>query len=1008
MDTLAHIPGFSSIHKSSNNKNPTDQDIPEFPHNAAGKIPLPKRSSNEYSKDFNLKNDSPISPRLKFRDKLIHTTAPISGVNDTNANNNNDSGNLNRLNSSSMGISNSMNNVLPQLLNHNKRVSSKSSGISVAVAIPTLRPSIGLYTPNQKQRFPLSRINTLYGDGSDVESDTENSYIHEEEEDEDDDTDDEHDKTNYNDVSTSDNSSINYSSRTNSQYTRSNDYGNITNEDIPSERNYYNDGAILEDNKRMSNSHVLERNKRDSGYINDEIVTPRSASSKSNNRFASPDFVDNRFFISETEDLLNNRKKLMGELHINSNFDPLINNNSTLDTEKDNNSENDYLPEKMPVFNDHFTRQELKSQNSDMSVLNRKSPISNITKPKLHSNEKNQDSTDTNNNGIYLMQKHTNLTMRHYTKIANRAKHVGSYLTTYYAYVNEYQKIHHFNADGTAEYPNVDGIWNPLQIMRNRRVRMHKGEKLKHFAVHGKKVGVADLDNLNQRMEENGISVVTTRTTTSLPTANFISGGDSNDNSKQYDVTANQSYNGLGILTDQNNQDELLFHHDWRKVKVASRIFSRHVKHRLIWQIGLHEIIGDILWREEKWSDLRDKSGRRWFPKYASKLTVEHKSHNSKSSKGSSEISDTDNIDVGDTKFKKIHELLYSNDTTNNGIKNGKEGKNSDNSSKNGKTKKQERDNDKDSKEFEKDKAKNKSSNNKESTEPKDKEKDRAGSLRRKSDNLASVARFEHYKKRGKCSSIESSTMPVIRIEKSNGGLNVAGHSSSDDNNGTPVPSIMGGHSNSGSISGVNLGVPSVNSNGLNNGGSCPSVISDYIDDKSILEYMNFENGNIALEGQVEVDMFKFIVKENVMYDDLNRGGLKLESKLKEIEKFENESIEKYNKLLKMIEDSEKQIEKHRSFTGLKANKIEELLGYCDRTNGEINTSVTLKIRNLTECSENIILKSENKIISECFYKFIETMIVGVLWFIWIVVEMWLCCKWSVKTIIGIVKWVLI
>lgn len=141
--------------------------------------------------------------------------------------------------------------------------------------------------------------------------------------------------------------------------------------------------------------------------------------------------------------------------------------------------------------------------------------------------------------------------MKHYNKIMSRARHVRSFLTAYYEYIEEYQKSHSVDKEtGGTKYPNVDGVWNPLQIMRNMRVRMHKGEKLKKFTMHGKKVSVDAC--LNQEKDDGG--------------------------------------EGLGIIVDN---EVVVNNNDWRKVKIASWVFSKNAKPRLIWQIGLYEILGD-------------------------------------------------------------------------------------------------------------------------------------------------------------------------------------------------------------------------------------------------------------------------------------------------------------------------------------------------------------------------------------------------------------------------------
>ncbi|GMM30944.1 hypothetical protein DAMA08_036890 [Martiniozyma asiatica (nom. inval.)] len=139
-----------------------------------------------------------------------------------------------------------------------------------------------------------------------------------------------------------------------------------------------------------------------------------------------------------------------------------------------------------------------------------------------------------------------------------KTEYVKSYLETHYAYVEEYLNAH------TAPSHPADCQYNPLQIMRNRRLRHHKQQKdlLKKWIVS---------DQLNPEILKQGHFKRSFDGVNRLPVHRITSGD------------------------------------GWKKVKVASRHFGNG---RLIWLIHLHEIVGDLYWRmQEGWSLLEGPNG---------------------------------------------------------------------------------------------------------------------------------------------------------------------------------------------------------------------------------------------------------------------------------------------------------------------------------------------------------------------------------------------------------------
>lgn len=893
---------------------------------------------------------------------------------------------------------------LPHLLSPKQRATSKSSGFSVTVDLPTIRPSAGVYSPNQKM---LSRINTFFseesslpdkcmdGSSSDGSSSSSSSSsclsgelprgrksysVSKESTSEDEDDEEKNDGIQNGEHSLT--IAETAEPRGSMDHRISSGDGNFTQMHTP--ENMGNSGTF-EESKFTDDSH-LAHNKADEIYgfgiqSGKHVGTPdtlhniESPNGFNNEAFPVPEntlehSVQSKkpdFFLSETKNLLNNRIKLLDNLHLNC----------TSTSGPEYRILQEELESSDDVDNARYPEhaRNMIASLSDMSVLkDSDEPYGRKTNDSrmIPQNMKNRNST-VDKNTIYgeidheFFAKHPNISIKHYTKIANRAKHVGSYLSIYYAYIEEYQKVHHVDEKtNRPKYPGVDGVWNPLQIMRNRRIRMHKGEKLKNFSMHGQKVGVFDMNSQNDL--EN-------LTTTNTAKSNILTSESS----------------GLGI----SHVDSIgsLFAYDWRKVKVASRVFSRHSKQRLIWQIGLHEIIGDILWRDDKWNELKDPSGKRWFAKHSisyhkkiGSYTTEHVnslgSKDSKDSKDSKENREGGDSHVtnsgGERKVRKIHELLFVDSTKGEGSsRRTREAKENDilKEKEYRKNRDRERDEERD----------------REGERERESEKDRSASLRRKNDNLASVARFEHYKRKG----AKDPNGTTAKVEKS-GNNNVRNNSIEEAKyeNGDCAFNASGAGSNDASLS--------------KSGEGSFSLISDIEYYDAVDEALDLMKMNRTIEGNIESSRFELFIKEHILGKELKERGKKLKDKISTIETLQDENQQKYLRFMELIEESEIDIEKQRQFIGSRANNIEELLGYCDRGNGEINTSITLRIRNLDERADGLCNNCENGMVSVYFYKFLEAGIVSLLWFVWIVVETWLWCKWGVCTVMGIVRWILI
>jgi len=135
-----------------------------------------------------------------------------------------------------------------------------------------------------------------------------------------------------------------------------------------------------------------------------------------------------------------------------------------------------------------------------------------------------------------------------------------------------------------------------------------------------------------------------------------------------------------------------------------------------------------------------------------------------------------------------------------------------------------------------------------------------------------------------------------------------------------------------------------------------------------------------------------------------NSGGFS--KKLKKFETLQMESQDESRKLANQIELIDETIHSLSLFNGKQSTQLEELLGYCDRTNGEINTSITLKIRDLNERLDKL-MTNDNDTLMNLFYNFVEMIIVFFLWVIWIVVEVLRFTKGTARIFLRILKWIL-
>jgi hypothetical protein len=638
------------------------------------------------------------------------------------------------------------------------------------------------------------------------------------------------------------------------------------------------------------------RDERDQRQGNSRMATPTSAHIVSAGVEPSEDDI-----VAETANLLNHRMKLLEELHLagvggSRSESPTV---SGLDLSREVSesvsasvSDDTHTPNAV-------TRVAVGSAEDSAGSINSVSSVGGmgIGRPLFVEATK-------------LAELHPSLTVRQCLRIAGRARNVANYLSTYYSYIEEYQVLRH------EKYVNVDGVWNPLQIMRNRRVRMHRGEKLKKFSVHGKKVGVEEGASASVGV---GVGVGGVINTVPGP--------------------------GVGLAIRSGNSIDLEVNGDWRKVKVASRMFSKHHKVRLIWQIGLHEIIGDLAWREDKWHDIRGPDGKRWFPKHR-----EVDREQEKLVRDGEKDNDTEAIDgVGVSSSVVV-------------------------------------------------------------------EDDMSGHVRQPSETLASVGRFKHYQKANSMKREEP--IPVDRERELDANADADAH--------------------------AGVGITASAGTGTGTEGQGGDHIIDYTPGSGVTADTDGEGDAVAEaeaeadEGEIERDELLDAIDEMVDFVVLTQGiqcsiamngfelqlrelttermmdkrSKELSQRLSSIDKLEAMSMQRYRELQSLVDACDELVDEQRSYVGEQSSVVEELLGYCIRSSGAINTGITLNLRNLHERADALMKSggaghgvggSEG-----ILYGIIETMIVGLLWFVWVVVESWLLCKRIGRFIVRVVKWVII
>lgn len=458
------------------------------------------------------------------------------------------------------------------------------------------------------------------------------------------------------------------------------------------------------------------------------------------------------------------------------------------------------------------------------------------------------------------------LTERQRQHVEAKVVHVCSYLETYYAFLEEYQNGHH--PDG--KYRPVDGQWNPLQIMRNRRIRATQNTQLKDMEV--------SKSDVNLRIE-------------------------------------NRMFEGISTFNINSNP--------WQKVKLASRVFSRHSRPRNIWQVNLHEIRGDLFWREDHWLELKDHSGQLWFNEDGSLR---------------------EKLPSQEVRQTRLHDGLFI-------------------------------------------------------------DRDDSGSFGKSSGSL--VGKKYSHSGSNSVSTKGGLNLNLTPDSKSNKSLFsnerlLDQHDYEPNNNDKP-----------------DSAVDKVNLQSSSSKPSSDAIFDDYHktqddsnhhsasesdDEDDAVDFMNFLRNTemkITSKGR-KMDVGKF--NSVSMVDSLTS---EMKQKMERYQRLEEVCNERCSELSAQMDMIDSELNRRNTLNDTTENKIEELLGFCDRTNGDINTSITLQIRNLIEKSSELNQGIETSWLLGILSKTVETLIIAALWLVWTVVESWIIIRTVIMGLIRVVKWAL-
>ncbi len=463
-----------------------------------------------------------------------------------------------------------------------------------------------------------------------------------------------------------------------------------------------------------------------------------------------------------------------------------------------------------------------------------------------------------------------------------RAEKVKVMLNLYYFYVFNTQR------ETQSKFAGVDGVYNPLQVIRNRRIR------------------------------------------------------------KKYHQPPK-----LAIKT----------------LPYASTVFSRS-KHKLVWQVDLTELTYDFNWRAQHWHELVNPHGELWFPP-EDDGTGKHHHHHRHHDHHHPHLS-THHHHSSEKELSYIHDKLFENDVTD-------EYDSSNNSSKDDVTSMATRSR-------KRDKLTSKIRRRSKSPYKKKKEQDSKEQL---NDG------FEYSGERSNADSLGSNLFPMESNGSFKGNLlndisiePIKNHqrvlSSSDSN----------GQSNDGGT-------------GTNITGSSSSKDSDDLEIEELKALNNYLQKLRKLDDLMNFGEHHLTVKEREYSQLINfQKVIKESEEIRQNSRYLKENVlAKYDGL--MNEKSSSLEYYQNELTNNYSPRVDKLLLLSDRTIGEVNTTLSLEVRKLSERLEKLgpSYKRTGSLVSLAYW-LLENLIVLLLWSIWIGFSIGRMFRFFIMLIWKVIKWV--
>lgn len=140
------------------------------------------------------------------------------------------------------------------------------------------------------------------------------------------------------------------------------------------------------------------------------------------------------------------------------------------------------------------------------------------------------------------------------------------------------------------------------------------------------------------------------------------------------------------------------------------------------------------------------------------------------------------------------------------------------------------------------------------------------------------------------------------------------------------------------------------------------------------------------------------------------RDGLErlLEKQMSKYEALEHRYQGLTQRLTTIGENTESLLVARQDLNDRREGRIEELLGYCDRTSGDLNTSLALQIRMLGERAGALEGNTDARAAGRLASAAVEGLIIALLWSVWLVVEAWLIIRRAFSFALGVTVWLLL